>query len=72
MTGPVWVTWEEYRDAVWMCRGGIRKVKVQMELNLARDVKNNRKGFFSCVWQKREAEVCVPPLINEKGEQASV
>jgi len=40
------VSWEEYRDAAWFCRDGIRKVKVQLELNLARDAKNNKKGFY--------------------------
>ena len=39
------VTREEYRNAVWTCRDGIRKAKAQMELNLARDVKNNMEGF---------------------------
>ena len=34
-----WVAWEEYSDPVWTCRDGIRKAKVQMELNLLRDVK---------------------------------
>jgi len=38
-------TWEEYRDAVWTCRDGIRKAKLQMEMNLAKDAKNNKKGF---------------------------
>jgi len=37
------VAWEEYRDATWTCRDGIRKAEVEMELNLSRDVKNNRK-----------------------------
>ena len=49
------VTWEEYRDAVWTCRRGIRKAKAQAELNLARDVKNNRKTFYKYIDQKREA-----------------
>ena len=39
------VAWEEYRDAVQMCRDGIRKAKAQMEMNSARDAKNNKKGF---------------------------
>lgn len=38
--------WEEYRDAVWTHRNGIRKAKVQVELNLEMDVKNNKKGFY--------------------------
>ncbi|XP_048788476.1 uncharacterized protein LOC125687389 [Lagopus muta] len=40
------VTWEEYRDAVRTCRRGIREAKAQTELNLARDVKNNKKTFY--------------------------
>jgi len=39
------VSWEECRDAAWLCRDGIRKAKVQLELNLGRDVKNNKKDF---------------------------
>ena len=39
------MAWEEYRDAIWMCRNEIRKVKAQMGLSLARNAKNNRKGF---------------------------
>ena len=37
-----------------------------MELNLARDVKNSKKGFFRCTGQKRKAKESVLPLINEK------
>jgi len=39
------VTWEQYRDAIWTCRDGIRKAKAQMELNLVRDAEN-KKGFL--------------------------
>ncbi|KFZ68503.1 hypothetical protein N338_08076, partial [Podiceps cristatus] len=59
------VAWKEYRDAVRNCRDGIRKAKIPMELNLARDIKNNKKG------QKRQAKESVPPLANEKGELAA-
>ena len=53
------VTWEEYRDAVWTCRRRIRKTKAQVELNLARDVKNN-KTFYRYIGQKRQAKrVCL-------------
>lgn len=38
------VSWEEYRAVVRVCRDRIRKAKVQMELNLARDVRDNRRG----------------------------
>ena len=39
------VAWVEQRDAIWTWRDEIRKAKVQIELNLVRDVKNN-KGFY--------------------------
>ena len=42
-----------------------------MELNLAKNVKNNKKTFFRYIGQKRQAKESVPPLINEKGELAS-
>ena len=54
------VTWEEYRAAVRICRHRIRKAKVQVELNLARDVKNNKKTFYRYVGQKRQAKTGVP------------
>jgi len=37
-----WIVWEEYRDAALTCRKRIRKVKVQVEMNLVRNVKNKR------------------------------
>jgi len=65
-----YVTWEEYRDAVWTGRCGFRKDKVQAELNLARNVKNSMKTFYGYTGQKRQAKVSVPPLVNIKGELA--
>ena len=54
------VTWEEYSDAVQTCRRRIRKAKAQVELNLARDVKNNKKTFYRYIGQKRQAKrVCL-------------
>jgi len=47
------VSWEEYRDAARLWRDGIRKAKLWMELNLAKDAKSNKKGFYRCVSQKR-------------------
>lgn len=57
-------------DAVQMCKNGIRKAKVQVGLNLARDVKN-KKGFYRYIDQKRQAKESVLTLINEKGEVAT-
>jgi len=45
-------TWEEYRKVVRVCRDATRKAKVHLELNLARDVKDNKKGFFKYVSSK--------------------
>ena len=60
------VAWEEYMDAVLMCRNEIRKAKAQMELNLARDVKNTKKGFYWYNGHERQANESIPHLKNEK------
>jgi len=36
-------TWEEYRNVVRACKDATRKAKVHLELNLAKDVKDNKK-----------------------------
>ena len=38
------VCWDEYSDAARLCRDEVRRAKVWLELNLARNVKNNKKG----------------------------
>ncbi|KAK4831209.1 hypothetical protein QYF61_016046 [Mycteria americana] len=55
------VSWEEYRDAARLCRGRVRKAKAQLELNLARDAKNSKKGFYRYVSQKRKVKESLPP-----------
>lgn len=42
------------RDAIRTCRDEIRKAKMQVELNLMRDVKNN-KSFLRYTGPKRQA-----------------
>ena len=37
-----------------------------MKLNLATDVKNNKKIIYKYIDQKGQAKECVPPLLNEK------
>ena len=54
-----------------MRRDRIRKAKAQMELNLVRDVKDNKKGFYRYIGRRRQIKESVPPLINEDGELAS-
>jgi len=60
-------TWEEYRNAIRACRHATRKVKAHLELKLARDVKDNKKGFFNYISSKRKARDNVGPLLNEAG-----
>jgi len=45
--------WEEYRNVVRACRDATRKAKVHLELNLARDVKDNKKSFFKLLHQQQ-------------------
>ena len=58
-------TWEEYRKVVKACRDAMRKAKVHLELNLARDVKDNNKGFFKYISSKQKTRDNVGPLLNE-------
>ncbi|PKU42736.1 hypothetical protein llap_6956 [Limosa lapponica baueri] len=41
------VAWDEYREIVQADRDQVRKAKVQIELNLARDIKGNKQSFYS-------------------------
>uniref|UniRef100_A0A8B9FHU8 Reverse transcriptase domain-containing protein n=1 Tax=Amazona collaria TaxID=241587 RepID=A0A8B9FHU8_9PSIT len=54
--------WKEYRDVVWEARDQVRKAKAQLELNLARDVKDNRKGFCGYTANKRQTRDNMGPL----------
>ena len=65
------VSWEEYRAVVRVCRDRMRKAKVQMELNLARDMKDNKKGFYRYIGKKEQTKESVPPLMKGNGELAS-
>ena len=65
------VAWEEYRAVVHVCRDRIKKAKVQMELNLARYVKDNTKGFYRYKGRRRQAKESVPPLMKGNRELAS-
>jgi len=54
------VYWEEYRDAVWLCRDEVRRAKARLELNLTRNAKNSKKGFYRYVSRKRKVKESVP------------
>jgi len=45
-----------------LCREGVRRAKAQLELNMARNAKNKKKGFNRYVSQKRKVQESVIPL----------
>ncbi|PKU39070.1 nedd4-binding protein 2-like 2 [Limosa lapponica baueri] len=61
-------SWEEYRGVTQLYRDHVRKAKAQLELNLARDVKSNKKGFCRYVSQRRKVKESVPSLISKNGK----
>ncbi|PKU30689.1 rna-directed dna polymerase from mobile element jockey- hypothetical protein [Limosa lapponica baueri] len=62
------VSWEEHRRAARLCRDEVRKAKVRLELNPARDAKNNKKGFYRYVNQKRKVKESMPPVLSKTGK----
>ncbi|GAB0179082.1 hypothetical protein GRJ2_000373500 [Grus japonensis] len=61
------VAWKEYRETVRAAREQVRKAKALIELNLARDVKHNKKSFYRYVSEQRKTRENVGPLRNETG-----
>lgn len=52
------VPWEEHRDTPQLCRDEVREAKAWLELSLAKDAKNNNKGFYRYVrWKRRSKKV---------------
>lgn len=58
------VTWDEYREVVSVSRNEIRKVKAHLELNLAKNVKDKKKGFFKYINNKQKTKENVGTLLN--------
>ncbi|CAM4668918.1 unnamed protein product [Lepidochelys kempii] len=61
------MTREEYKNIARTRRSEIRKAKSHLELQLARDVKSNKKGFFRYVSNEKKVKENVGPLLNEGG-----
>ncbi|CAM4509227.1 unnamed protein product [Lepidochelys kempii] len=61
------MTREEYTNIAQVCRSEIRKAKSHLELQLARDVKSNKKDFFGYVGNKKKVKESVGRLLNEGG-----
>lgn len=62
------ITKEEFKQISRTCREKVRKAKAQNELRLAREVKNNKKGFFGYLRSKRKNKEMVGPLRGEDGK----
>ena len=59
-------TQKEYK-VVKMCREKIRKVKAQLELNLAAGVKRNKKLFYKYINSKRRTKESLHSLLDGVG-----
>jgi len=62
---------EENREIVRAAREQARKAKALTELNLARDVKGNKKAFYRYVRNRRQTRENVGPLQKEAGEMVT-
>ncbi|KFW73581.1 hypothetical protein AS28_12130, partial [Pygoscelis adeliae] len=63
------VAWEEYREEIIQAaRDQVRKAKALIELNLARDIKGDKKSFHRYVRDRRKTRENVGPLRNEMGD----
>ncbi|GAB0185333.1 mitochondrial enolase superfamily member 1 [Grus japonensis] len=62
------VAWEEYRQTVRAARDQDTKAKAPVEINLARDFKDNKKSFYRYASDKKRTRENVGPLWNETGD----
>ena len=56
--------WEKYRNVIRACRDARKKANALLELNLEKEVKDNKKSFFRYVNSKRKTRKNVGPLLN--------
>jgi len=62
------VTQEKYAFPVQSCKDEVRKAKDNLELNLGRNVKGNKKGFYKYMNSKGKTRENVSGLLNRAGE----
>ncbi|PKU49555.1 hypothetical protein llap_108 [Limosa lapponica baueri] len=62
------VDWEEYRETVRVARNQMRQAKASIELDLARDIKDNKKNFYKYVRDKGKTREDVGPLQKKTGD----
>lgn len=63
------MTQEKYRDIVQAFRDRIRKAKAHMKLNLARDVKGNKNGFYKYISSRRQMKEYSRLLLDGAGNK---
>lgn len=55
------------RHIVHMSRNGVRKTKAKLEQDLARDVRNYKKGFHKDIGQKTKGQGECSPCDKQEG-----
>lgn len=55
---------EQYKSSSLIAQVWVRKSKVHLGLNMTRDVKGHKEGFYNCTNRKREADVNEEPMLN--------
>lgn len=61
-------TREEFRNIACKCRHDVRKVKAQLQLRLARDIKGNKKSSYCCISAKRPDKEKVGSVLSKVGD----
>lgn len=62
------MTQEECRDSVWAWRDKVREAKARLNLNLLRDVKVNKRGFYRYSSSKRKMMENEGQLLKGEGD----
>lgn len=62
------IAWDGYRDNARVARNQVRKAKARLELNLAMNIKGNKKGFYRYIGDKRKTGEIVGPIWKEIGD----
>ena len=62
------VAWKEYREIVQTPMDQVRKAKVLIELNLSRDIKDDKKSFCRYISDKKKVRESAGPLQKKMGD----
>lgn len=59
------MTLEKYREVIQASRGCIRKGRAHTDLNLVRDMKDDKRAFAKCISSKRKMKEYTGLLLNK-------